>query len=148
MNDLLLSKIQPQNIDMEESVLSSLFINGKHLNDIEELIPEDFYKGAHKKIFQAMLNINKAKEPIDLLTVSSELSKQKELEAVGGLAYLSCIADEAPLAINIRAYAKRIMELSKARELIVIASGIIEEGFNVKDIEQYISDSQSKILNI
>jgi replicative DNA helicase len=148
MIDPLLDRTPPQDIDMEESVLSSLFINGKYLDEIEDLKPDDFYKGSHKKIFRAMLNINKNKDPIDLMTVSSELEKQEELESVGGKAYLTCISDEAPLATNIRAYAKRVMELAKARELIITASEIINSGFNVKDIEKYISESQAKILNI
>jgi replicative DNA helicase len=148
MNDLLLQKTQPQNIDAEEAVLSAIFINSSLLENIPDLKPEYFYKGAHKKIFAAVKTIEQKKEPIDLVSVAQELISRKELESVGGASYLTYISDSVPIAINVKNYAKIVMELAKARELITIASGIIEQGFNYKDIEEYISDSQAKILQV
>ncbi len=146
--DQLLSRIPPQDINMEESVLSAIFINPKGIEEIEDLTPDDFYKSSNKKIFQAILDLKKKRDPIDLMTVTTELTKKEEIESIGGVAYLVYIADTAPVATNISAYATRIIELSKARELISTAAGIVEKGFNVKNIDQYISDSQAKILDI
>jgi replicative DNA helicase len=148
MIDPLLSKIPPNNLEMEEAVLSAILINNAGLDEIEDLTPDDFYSGANKRIFKTFLNLRKQKEPVDLMTVVTKLTKQNELDMIGGAAYLVKISDNAPVATNIKAYAKRIMELAKARELIIVASGIVQDGFNVDDIEQYISDSQSKILDI
>jgi len=148
MMEQLLLKTPPQDIDMEEAVISSILINNSGLDEIEDLTPDDFYKGPHKKIFQAILNLKKQKDPIDLMTLVTELTKLNVLESIGGAAYLATISCNAPVATNIRAYAKRIMELAKARELIIVASEIVDAGFNVEDIEQYISDSQAKILDI
>ena len=148
MNDDLLNKCPPHDIDAEEAVLSSIFISGKNFERVGSLKPEDFYKGAHKKIFSAMVVIDKKKEPIDLITVSSELDKMGHLESIGGRAYLSTIANEAPVATNIYSYSKIIQDNSRARELIDISSGIITDGFSVTDIEAYISDSQAKILQV
>ena len=148
MNDFLLSKTPPHSIDAEESVLSSLFINNSGFEDTETLTAVDFYKGVHKKIYAAMLFLRKKKDPVDLVTVAEELIKREELESIGGASYLARITDTAPIAINIAHHARVVQEFAKAREMIVTASNICEKGFNVKDIEQYISDSQAEILSI
>lgn len=148
MIDPLLSKIPPQNIDSEEAVLSALLIDNAGFEEIEDLGIDDFYKNSHKQIFKSMLDIRRRKDPVDLMTVSSDLQIKQKLDEIGGAAYLSYIADAAPVATNIAAYARQIMSLTKAREMIQVASSIIEQGFSVQDVEQYISNSQSKILNI
>lgn len=148
MNDLLLKRTPPQNIDAEESILSALFINNAGFEDIEGLNISDFYKAAHGKIFKTMLALRKRHEPVDLMTVSQEMQTTNELELIGGAAYLAKISDSAPIAANIGQYAKIVMNLAKAREMISVASEIIEHGFKVEDIESYISESQSKILSI
>ena len=146
--DILLNKLPPQNIGSEEAVLSALFIDNSGFNEIEELKPKYFYKASHQKIFSAMLDLFKKNEPVDLVTVADALQKKDELEMVGGALYLVRISDEAPVATNISAYSKHIIEAAKAREMIKIASSIIENGMNCKDIEKYISDSQTKILDV
>lgn len=148
MKDTLLHRLPPQNMESEQAVLSALLINNSGFDQIDGLTPEDFYKGSHQKIFRTMLELRKNKEPVDLLTVVQHLQKKEELESIGGASYLVCIADAAPVAVNIAAYAGHIMALSKAREMIQVASWITEAGFSASDIEQYISDSQTKVLNI
>jgi len=148
MNNLLLTRVPPHSIDIEEAVLSALFITNKGFERIDGLLPEDFYKGAHKKIFSAMLSLKKRKESVDLMTVAEELDDKEELESIGGAAYLASISDAAPVAVNVGQYAKRVMDLAKAREMIQVAAGIMENGFTVSDIESYISDSQANILGI
>jgi len=147
MNNILLDKVPPQNIDAEESVLSALLIKNQ-FDIIESLRPEDFYKGPNKKIFEAMLSLVRKQCPVDLVTVANELIEMDALEAVGGAGYLSMISESAPIAVNIESYAKIIQDLAKARELIMIASDIVEKGFSVSDIEEYISESQKKVLEI
>ena len=101
MIDPLLTKTPPHSIDAEEAVLSALFINNSGFENIETLSPDDFYKGAHKKIFSAMLDLRRKKEPVDLVTVAQELQIKEELESIGGAAYLACICDAAPVAVNV-----------------------------------------------
>lgn len=148
MIDPLLSKTPPHDMDAEESILSALFINNSGFEQIEDLTPEDFYKGAHKKIFASMLSLRKKKEPVDLVTIAQDLQKKEELESVGGAAYIAYISDSAPMAVNIASYAKIVQDTARVREMITIASEIIDQGLSVKDINQYISESQSKVLNI
>jgi len=148
MNDALLNKIPPQNIDAEEALISSLLINKKGFDYIGQLKPEDFYKTANKNIFASMLSLHKNKEPADLVTVAQDLKSKDMLDSVGGAAYLSMISESAPIATNTGQYSKIIQDLSRARELISIASEIIENGFNYTDIEDYIKESQTKILQV
>ncbi len=144
----LLTKVPPHDTDMEESILSSLFINNAGFEKIEHLKPDDFYKGSNRIIYKAMLSLISNKEPVDLMTVKYELEKSEALELIGGARYLIAISDQAPVATNIESYANAVMNYAKARELIIIANSIVENGFNVKDVEEYISESQSKILQV
>lgn len=146
--DILLDRTPPHSIDSEEALLSACMINNAVLDEIEELKPEHFYKSANSEIYAAILDLFKNKEPVDLVTVAEQLNKTKKLEQIGGPAYLAMISDSAPVAVNAAAYAKRIIETAKAREMITVASSIIEQGMNCQDVEKYISDSQSKILSI
>jgi replicative DNA helicase len=148
MIDPLLANVPPNDMDTEEAILSALLINNSGFERVETLTPDDFYKGSHKKIFGAMLSLVSKKEPVDLVTLKQELEITGDLDSVGGPSYLMHISDNAPVATNIWKYAKTVMDLAKARELIQIAQGIVENGFQVKDIEDYISKSQAGILSV
>lgn len=148
MNDILLDRTPPHNLDSEKAVISALFINNSGFDEVDDLEPDNFYSGAHKKIFKAMLSLLKSNEPVDLVTVAQKLEKNNELGAVGGASYLAAIADAAPIATNIAAYAQHVIETSKAREMIHTASQIISKGMDCKNIEKFISESQSQILSI
>jgi replicative DNA helicase len=142
------NRLPPQDIDAEESVLSALFMSNDGFEDIDSLKPDDFYKSANKIIFKSMLDLKKKKEPIDLVTIASRLKEKEELESIGGAAYLAQISDAAPVAVNIKHYGKIIQDLSVVRKLINKASGIIEQGFKVSNVEDYINQAQKSILEI
>ena len=146
MNNLL-ERIPPNNTGTEASVLSALFMDNKGFENIEELTPDDFYKGANKIIFETMLALRVKKEPIDLMTVSAEL-KTTGQDKIVTLQYILKIVDEAPVATNVQSYARKLMALTKAREMILIASQIVDKGFSATDVEDYISESQSKVLQV
>jgi len=138
----------PQNIEAEQALLSALLIDNNNFEDIEDLSPDAFYKTAHQKIYKQMLILREKQEPVDLVTLAKELKKTKNLKSVGGAAYLATIADNAPVAINAKYYAKIIQNCSVARDMILTALKIANAGYAAYDIEQYISESQSQILNI
>ncbi len=125
--DPLLNRTPPHDIDAEESVLSAIFINNQNLFDIMEVLtPDDFYKGAHKKIFRVILELAAKEEPADLVTVANALKEKGELEGIGGAAFLSSISDSAPVAVNAVHYAKIIRGKATLRQLIDASSKIIE----------------------
>ena len=85
-----LSKILPHNIEAEEALLGSIFINGDSINKIVDAVTaDDFYNPANHDVFDAFISLFNEKSPIDLVTVTEKLESKKRLDAIGGAAYLS-----------------------------------------------------------
>ena len=146
--DPLLNKTPPHNLTTEESILSSLFIDNIGFDDIS-LLPEDFYKSAHQKIFSAMLVLRSKKEPVDLVTIGHYLQDNNELEVIGGATYLVSLSDSAPMAMNVSKYAKDIKSLSIRREIIKKASDVLEKAMNSSEsCEDVLSYAQKAMLEI
>ena len=148
--DPLLSKTPPHDIDAEESILSAIFINNDSLHDIIDILsPDDFYKGANKKIFTAIMELFANEEPADLVTVANRLKEKEQLESIGGAAYLATISDSAPVAVNAIHYARIIRGKASLRHLITASSTIIENCLKDKgDFEDILDFAQSSIFSI
>ena len=148
--DPLLNKTIPHNIDAETALLSTIFVNNDILNDIIDIISwEDFYKGAHKKIFRTIVELFQDEEPADIITVSNHLKKKNELEQVGGNVYLVSISDSAPLAMNAVQYAKIIRGKAALRHLITTSSDIIEKCLkDTSDFSDIIDQAETAILKV
>ena len=100
-------KLLPQSVEAEEAVLGAILVNPISLGRIVEyLTTESFYKPAHRIIFQAMLDLFKKNEPIDIVTVSEYLRNDEKLEAVGGRAYINDLALNVVTTANVEFYAK------------------------------------------
>ena len=85
-----MERVPPQNIEAEQSVLGSMLIDRDAIITAAEMLkPSDFYRDGHQKIFTAMLALAERNEPVDLITLAEELEQQKQLEAIGGLPYLT-----------------------------------------------------------
>ena len=149
-SDPLLDRTPPHDLDAEASLLSAVFINNEVLFDITDIItPDDFYKGAHKKIFRVILMLAAQEEPADLVTVANALKKKDELESIGGAAYLASIADAAPVAVNAVHYARIIQGKASLRAMIDAASKIIQYCLEDKDdVEETIDFAESAIFQI
>ncbi|MDF0728509.1 replicative DNA helicase [Cytobacillus sp. S13-E01] len=150
MSTLLADRIPPQNIEAEQAVLGAIFLEPASLTLASEiLIPEDFYRATHQKIFNAMLTLNDKGEPVDLITVTSELADVKLLEEIGGVSYLSDIANSVPTAANIEYYAKIIEEKSILRRLIRTATTIAQDGYSREDeVEALLSEAEKTIMEV
>src|SRR5947209_17945545 len=82
-------RVPPHNLDAERSVLGGVLLDNSSLNDLFELVkPEDFYREAHRKIYEAMCQLSTRNEPIDRVTIKDELRTMGALEAVGGDAFI------------------------------------------------------------
>lgn len=118
--------IPPQNLDAERSVLASLLVDGQMIEKIAEVLNyDDFYIKAHQKVFDAMLELYKRNEPVDMVTVANYLEKDGSLESVGGPLYLSELVSEVPTAVNIEYHCKIVKEKSVHRSLIKAATDVI-----------------------
>ncbi|MCG8565885.1 MAG: replicative DNA helicase [Desulfobacterales bacterium] len=149
-SDPLLNRTPPHDTDAEDAILSAIFINNNNLYNVMEILtPEDFYKGANKKIFRVMIELAHREEPADLVTVANALKEKDELESIGGAAYLARISDSAPVAVNAVHYANIIRGKSSLRELINSASGIIERCMEDKgDVEEILDFAESSVFKI
>ncbi|XJZ27306.1 replicative DNA helicase [Bacillota bacterium Lsc_1132] len=150
MNDLLADRLPPQNIEAEQAVLGAIFLEPSALTLASEiLIPEDFYRAAHQKIFNVMLKLNDQGKALDLITVTEELAAAKLLEDTGGVSYLSELAASVPTAANIEYYARIVEEKSLLRRLIRTATNIAQDGYTREDeVENLLSEAEKSILEV
>ncbi len=149
-SDPLLSRTPPHDLDAEESLLSAIFINNDTLMDILEILtPEDFYKGAHKKIFRVITELANREEPVDLITVANALNEKNELEAIGGAAFLAGISDTAPVAVNAVHYSKIVQGKADLRRLIDASSKTIERCLEDKgDFKDILDEAEAAVFQI
>ncbi len=143
-------RLPPQNIEAEQSVLGAILLENEALAAaIEHLTPNDFYKDAHKKIFVAMLDLYEKNEPIDLITLTEQLAKKEQLEAIGGATYLSTVANLIPTAANARYHAKIIKEKSTLRNLITTSTEIISMSYDSEqDVSEILDTAETRIFSI
>ena len=150
MNESMMDRVPPHNHEAEQSVIGAIFLEPQALITASEiLIPEDFYRTAHQKIFQTMLTLSDQGKAIDVVTIAEELSARKEIEDVGGLAYISELANAVPTAANIVHYAKIVEEKALLRRLIRVATKIVEDGYSGEDeIETLLSEAEKNVLEV
>lgn len=150
INEIIGDRIPPQNIEAEQAVLGAIFLQPSSLTLASELlIPEDFYRASHQKIYNAMLELSDKGEPVDLVTVTSVLADANLLEEIGGVSYLSDLANSVPTAANIEYYGKIVEEKSILRRLIRTATGIVEDGYSREDeVEVLLNEAEKTIMEV
>lgn len=150
MSDLLNDRTPPQNIEAEQAVLGAIFLADHALTTASErLMPEDFYRASHQRIFEVMLDIGEKGEPVDLVTVTAELQDRKWLDEIGGVAYLSDVADSVPTAANVEYYSKIVEEKALLRRLIRVATNIAKEGYaSEEEVDSILDQAEKTILEV
>ena len=143
-------KIPPQAIDLEEVVLGAMMIDKKGVDEVIDILsPEAFYKDAHKYIFEAIFKLFENSEPIDLLTVSSQLKKDEKLEMVGGDFYLISLTQRVSSSAHIEFHARIILQKYIQRSLIKISNEIIEEAYDeTKDVFDLLDNAEAKLYEV
>lgn len=143
-------KIPPQNLDAEMSLLGAVLIDDEVLANVSDrLKPQDFYDNRHEKIYDAMFRLYEKHRPVDLLTLSDELSKKDELEIVGGSAYLTELTNYVPTAAHAEAYADMIVQKAVRRRLIKASSDIAELGFDEeKNIQELLEVAEAELFSV
>lgn len=140
-----IAKIPPHSIEAEQSVLGAMLLDREAIVSACELIrPEDFYKDAHREIFEAMLELYEKGEPVDLVTLTEQLKQRNTLEAAGGVEYLTDLSSSVPTIANVSYYAKIVQEKAFLRKLIRICSEIMEKSYDAKEDVSHIIDQAEK----
>lgn len=144
-------KVPPQNLEAEISIIGGLMVDPESLDVVcDVLTADDFYKSAHQKIYQTILDLNSKSQPIDIITISNQLSNKKELESIGGPSALAEILNQVPAAVNIRGYAEIVKEKALLRRLIAVNSEIINSAYDssFESIETFVDEVETKIFKI
>lgn len=143
-------KIPPQAIDLEEVVLGAMMIDKKGVDDVIDILsPEAFYKEAHQHIFEAIFKLFQDSQPVDLLTVSSQLKKDSKLDIVGGDFYLISLTQRVSSSAHIEFHARIILQKFIQRSLIKISSEIIEEAYDeTKDVFDLLDNAEAKLYEV
>ncbi|MTI46228.1 replicative DNA helicase [Sporosalibacterium faouarense] len=145
-----LGKIPPHSIEGEQSVLGAMILDKDAIVAATEiLLSEDFYKEAHKEIFESIVEIYDRDEPVDLITLSEELKKRGTLDAIGGVVYLADLSEAVSTTANIKYYCEIVEEKSVLRKLIKASDDIIAKGYEADDeINNIIDLAEKKIFDI
>ena len=144
-------RIPPQSIPSEQAVLGSIMLRKDAMHEVEDMINADsFYVEKHKKIFQAMLDLSAKNEPIDMLSLSTKLSEQKFLDAVGGNQYLAEIVNVVPSSTNVKHYADIVQKKYVLRSLIEAADYVSELAFEEGDdhMDDILDMAEKKIFSV
>lgn len=124
-------RIPPQNLDAEKSLLGAILIDEEVIADVAEHVhPSDFYDKQHGIVFGGMMRLYEHHKPVDLLTLTEELKKKDELDAVGGSAFLTELTNYVPSAAHARSYAEMVSQKAIRRRLIKASADISELGFD------------------
>ena len=145
-----LGKVPPHDIEAEQAVIGSMLTDKDAvISAIEVLKEEDFYREDNKAIYEAILNLYNRSEPIDIITVKSELESMGKFEQVGGLEYLAELPEKVPTTANSMKYIKIVEEKSTLRKLIKTANEIIELGYDpTEDVDDIMEGAEKKIFNV
>ncbi|MGH7197964.1 MAG: replicative DNA helicase [Candidatus Omnitrophota bacterium] len=143
-------KLPPQNIEAEVAVLGSMLIEEDAIaRGIELLVPDAFYKEAHRKIFQRVIDLFNENKAVDLLTLTEILDKEGMLEDVGGPPYLAFLTTAVPTAANLAHYARIVREKYILRHLITNATNIITDSYDsTQDVDGLLDRAEKAIFDI
>ena len=142
-----IERVPPQNLDAEQSVLGSMLLDRDAIARVVELVrPEDFYRDAHRRIYETMVELFERGEPVDLITVTDRLRDKGQLDDVGGAAYVTGLLNTVPTAANVEYYARIVLQKSMLRQLIVAGTQIAHLGFEGENDVEILVDRAEKLV--
>ncbi|MDO4902159.1 MAG: replicative DNA helicase [bacterium] len=149
-NDNKSGKIPPQNIDAEMSLLGAILIDEEVLIDVAEIVkPIDFYDKRHASIYAGIIRLFEKHSPVDLLTLTDELKKKGDLDAVGGSTYLSELTNYVPTAAHAKSYAEIVSQAAVRRRLIKASADISTLAFNEElTVPQLLGQSEAELFSV
>jgi replicative DNA helicase len=145
-----LGKLPPQALDLEEAVLGALMLEKNSLNAVVEFLkPEHFYDDRHKEIYNAIIDLFKSTEPVDMRTVVNQLRKNGKIEFVGNAYYIAELTSKVSSAANIEYHARVIMEMAIKRTLIEVASQIHHDAYeDTTDVFELLDKTEQSVFEI
>lgn len=142
-------KIMPHSLEAEQAVLGSIMIDNFCQTEIMTMLnPEDFYADSHKSIFEAMGKVFNKNIPIDFVTLVEELERNKKLELIGGVDYITFLSNVVPSAVNFKYYCDIVKANSVRRMLIKSGQNIIEKSYSNEDKDEVLNFAEAEVFGI
>ena len=143
-------RVPPQNIEAEQAVLGAMLIDKEAIAKATEVLSAyDFYREAHRVIFSAMLELYNKNEAVDMVTVTEILKRDNKLEDIGGIAYITSLANVVLTAANVKYHADIVAEKSVLRQLVRVSTEIAAMGYEAnEDVGTLLDTAESRILEI
>lgn len=143
-------RVPPQNIEAEQAVLGAMLIDKEAIAKATEVLSaDDFYREAHRVIFSAMLELYNKNEAVDMVTVTEILKRDNKLEDIGGIAYITNLANVVLTAANVKYHAEIVAEKSVLRQLVRVSTEIAAMGYEANDdVGTLLDTAESRILEI
>jgi replicative DNA helicase len=140
----------PHNLEAERSVLGAILVHNDAFNLAAQVIDSgDFYRDAHRRIFDKMVALSERNQAIDFVTLKEELGRAGDLDAVGGPAYVAALADGVPRATNVEYYARIVKEKSTLRNLIYAANKILTNAYEAdQEADLILDEAESAIFAV
>ncbi|QTH67343.1 replicative DNA helicase [Lacticaseibacillus paracasei] len=150
MDNQLIDQQPPHSDEAERAVLGGVFLNADTLPDAQEYVTaDDFYKKAHRLLFQAMTDLQDNGTAIDTVTVSDYLDNHNNLDDIGGVGYITDLVAATPIASNVVYYAKIVQQKSTLRKLISTAQNIASRSYTEQDdVEGLVEDAERQIMDV
>lgn len=141
-------RLPPQHLEAERSVLGGVLLNNLALDQVSDIVAvDDFYKEAHRIIYQSMQFLTGRGDPVDELTLTQELRRAESLEKIGGAAYVAALTQAVPTAAHVVAYAKIVRDKAVQRGLINAATEIVRNGYRDDVVlSAYVDESERTIF--
>ncbi len=144
-----MEKLLPQNIEAECGVLGSIIIDPEAINQVADFLhAEDFYRDAHRTIFEAVLHLFEQHEPADFITICDELARHNKLDLVGGAGYITSLINQVPTSGNVEYYGRIVERTAILRRLIHAAGQIAAVAYEENDAEVALDKAEQLIFEI
>ncbi|BBB90622.1 MAG TPA: replicative DNA helicase [Methylomusa anaerophila] len=143
----MLDRVPPQNVEAEQAVLGAMMIEREAISKVAEFLrPEDYYREAHRLIYNAVLELYNKNDAVDMVTVVEILRRDEKLEAAGGIAYITALANSVPTAANVMYHARIVEEKALLRKLISTATNVAGMGYEANEEVSVIMDKAEKMI--
>ena len=140
-------RVPPQAVDVEAAVLGAMLLDPEAISTVLEIVDDTaFYREAHRKIYNAIVALFERNEPTDLLTLTTELNRRKQLADVGGAFYLAGLVDNVSTAANVEYHAKIVFEKSMSRKLISAATQIAARAYEATESSEDLMDEAEQMI--
>ena len=145
-----MEKLLPQSIDAEQGVLGSIIIDPEAIVQVSTLLaPRDFYRDAHRKVYESIMRLYSANSPADFLTICDDLEQHQQLEDIGGASYLTSLVNCVPTSGNVESYAHIVSKASQLRDAIHACGQTAAEAYEPgADASEVLGKAQQRFFEI